>query len=436
MNYIWVNRTLTTGILTLFFGTTSVADSNNEFKESFELVWNTINERFYDAGFNGVDWIDSKKRFGPLVSGAENEDAFHVQINTMLFELGVSHLGVVPSDDPEQLGEAAIFGEGTVGIEVRFLNESLLITHVAESSSAKKHGLSPGNEILSLNGQTINEIKKERLEFKTPPFTERNERYNVLQEVYWELMGPVEDKVLVGYMDNNGQAREALLDRQKKSASVVFDEGLPPTYVTFEARHLSDKVGYLRFNSFHPELLDDLADAMERFADTEGLIIDLRGNPGGAFGVRHQLASRFVTERSVIWNYRGRGGIDRIYLEPTEWPYTGNLVIIVDGFCASSSEEFSGGLQFMGRATIVGEQTPGRDLVSDITVLPTGSYFVFPVAETRTVDGTVLEHRGIIPDVEVTFTEEDLKAGRDTQLETALEVLAATDTLDRHAPPV
>jgi len=399
--------------------------SENPYEESFDIVWSTIDTRFYDRTFNGVDWLDSQSQYRSKVAGAQSDDEFFKLINTMLFELGVSHLGVVPMDDPTQLGEATVFGEATVGLDVRFVDDRLLVTRVAIENSAYAAGIRPGDEILSINGRTIDLLTAEVLEFPTPPFHARNERYMILEEIYWELLGPASENVLISYRRDVGDPSEVVLQRTARSASVVFEEGLPPTYVTSEHRFLDENTGYLRFNSFHPELLDEMAAAMELFSETDGLVIDLRGNPGGAFGVRHQLASRFVSERSVIWRYRGANGVDDIFLDPTDQPYSGHLVILVDGLSASSSEEFSGGLQAMGRATIIGQRTPGRDVVADIAVLPIGAYFVFPVAETMTVDGTVLEYRGVIPDIEVAYQREILIDGRDAQLDAALTFLHA-----------
>lgn len=411
----------------ILLASTVSSEPTKAYIESFDIVWNTINERFYDAEFNGVDWSESRERYRPRIAEVDNDDAFYEIINTMLFELSVSHLGVVPVDDPKQLGEAAVFGEGTTGIEARLVDDRLFIVGVESGSTAAAAGLRPGFEILSLNGRRLKDITDEALRFPTPPFTKRNERYNVLGEVYWELLGPAAEKVAVEVKDRNGHVFRHTLERQSRGAQQVFDEGMPPTYVSLESRRIDDEIGYIRFNSFHPALLEDLLTSVDELGNTKGLIIDLRGNPGGAFGVRAQLASRFITERSIIWRYRGRNGIDDIYIDPVEQPYMGALVILVDGASASSSEEFSGGLQGLQRATIVGQRTPGRDVVMDLTVLPIGAYFVFPVAETMTCQDVVLEHRGVIPDVESLFTLEAMKTGRDVQLDAALAVINASD---------
>ncbi len=307
------------------------------------------------------------------------------------------------------------------------MNGKLFISGIEDDSAAADAGLTIGYEVLRLNGRTLEEIAAEPLEFPTPPFTERNERYMILGAVYWELLGPAGDQVAVEVRNHDGHVSQLRLDRRSRGAQRVFDEGMPQTYVTIRSESIGDDIGYIRFNSFHPALIEDLMSSVDELIDTKGMIIDLRGNPGGAFGVRVQLDGRFVTERTVIWRYRGRHGIDDIYLDPSDRPYTGRLVILVDGISASSSEEFSGGLQAIGRATIVGERTPGRDVVMDITVLPVGAYFIFPVAETMPSKGIVLEPRGVIPDVESLFTLENMKTGRDVQLDAALEVLRGAE---------
>jgi len=89
----------------------------------------------------------------------------------------------------------------------------------------------------------------------------------------------------------------------------------------------------------------------------------------------------------------------------------------------SSSEEFSGALQANQRAIIIGEQTAGSDLVADIISLPNGATFLYPIAQTQTADGTVLEGRGVIPDIEVALDRQLLLQGIDSQIEEAIDYI-------------
>ena len=88
--------------------------------------------------------------------------------------------------------------------------------------------------------------------------------------------------------------------------------------------------------------------------DTPALIIDLRGNPGGLFFVRKSIASQLVGTPELFIRYQYRDGQEEAYLDPIPDAYPGKVVILVDEHSTSSSEEFAGSLQALGRASIVG----------------------------------------------------------------------------------
>jgi carboxyl-terminal processing protease len=111
------------------------------------------------------------------------------------------------------------------------------------------------------------------------------------------------------------------------------------------------------------------------------------------------------------------------YTDPPDEPYLGPVVVLVDELCGSSCEEFSGALQANQRAVIVGGRTSGSDLVADIMILSNGATFFYPIAQTQTADGTVLEGRGVIPDLEVSLDRQQLLQGVDAQLEAAIDYI-------------
>jgi carboxyl-terminal processing protease len=158
--------------------------------------------------------------------------------------------------------------------------------------------------------------------------------------------------------------------------------------------------------------------------DAPALIIDLRGNPGGQFPVRKAIASQLVGEPKLFIRYQHRDGLEEAYLDYVPNAYQGKVVILVDELSASSSEEFAGSLQVLGRATIVGSQTPGRCLTMNIVSLPNGGLFVYPYGQSQTPDGRVLENNGVVPDITVTLDRGKLLQGVDTQLEAAIKYLA------------
>ena len=123
--------------------------------------------------------------------------------------------------------------------------------------------------------------------------------------------------------------------------------------------------------------------------------------------------------------YQQRDELLETNLDPVTNAYTGEVVLLVDELSASSSEEFAGSLQSMGRVTIIGTQTPGRCLVMNVEQLPNEAILAYPYGQSQTPDGRVLEDNGVVPDIEVTLDREQLLQGSDAQLQTAIEYLLA-----------
>ncbi|HBO99654.1 TPA: hypothetical protein DD617_00510 [Candidatus Uhrbacteria bacterium] len=153
-----------------------------------------------------------------------------------------------------------------------------------------------------------------------------------------------------------------------------------------------------------------------------GIILDLRSNPGGLLTAAIDVASAWIgKDPVVIQRVRDRqdvfpGSVSaRLQGIPT--------VVLVNGGSASGSEIVAGALQDYGYATLIGEQTFGKGSVQDYRELDDGSAVKITIAEWLTPYGRSINHVGIAPDVQVPFTEEDFKNGRDPQFDTAIEWL-------------
>jgi carboxyl-terminal processing protease len=237
------------------------------------------------------------------------------------------------------------------------------------------------------------------------------------------VLGASGETISITCLDEHRASIELEIVRADRDGRIVLDEALPPFYIEFEAKRVDGDIGYIRFNAFLPPVDQRFPEALESMHDTQGLIIDLRGNHGGVFPVRKALAEQFVQERTLFWSYQARDGSRDVYLEPADGIYQGPLVVLVDVLSISSAEEFSGAMQSIGRATIVGERTAGVVVTADWMQLPNGATFMYPTSQTRTADGTVLEGRGVIPDVEVAMDRSLLLQGIDSQLEAAIRYL-------------
>ena len=169
--------------------------------------------------------------------------------------------------------------------------------------------------------------------------------------------------------------------------------------------------------------------AVDRFRDADGIILDLRGNPGGLAAMLMGISGHFVSERRPLGIMKTRSTELRFVVNPREvetaegravYGVPGPVAIVVDAMSGSASECFTGGMQSIGRARVFGQTTMGQALPALFDKLPNGDILIHAYGDFVTADGTRLEGRGVIPDQELPLRREDLLAGRDRSLEAAL----------------
>jgi carboxyl-terminal processing protease len=401
-------------------------DISAQYGNTFDIVWQTVASGFDDSTFGGRDWEAIGHEFRGRAVEAPSDSAFYVTLNAMLFQLGVSHIGVIPDDHPEWIGAPAVFADGDIGVDVRIVEGAIVVTRVRPDSPGAVAGLQPGAVIRDFNGSDVEQLRRRALAEPRPAL---DARLLVNEQVQGQFYGPAGTDMTVSWRTSDGGVRTASIRREARLGRAEFMDGIPPMFLECEVRWERADIGYIRFNAFHPALLPRILEALDEFQQAAGVIIDVRGNVGGAIGVRRTLVERLVGEAVTFWIYRYRDRTEELVVEPASTTYGGKLVILTDAMSASSAEEFAGGLQAIGRAEVVGVRTPGNVLVADVVSLPLRATLVFPVAQTQVADGTVLEGRGVIPDHPIPLTPETLAHGRDLQLETAVAVL------EGRAPP-
>jgi carboxyl-terminal processing protease len=227
--------------------------------------------------------------------------------------------------------------------------------------------------------------------------------------------------VFVAYTDESLKTKTAYLmrtARERERSNFGF-----PVFLEFEQSRMEDGIGYVRFNSFHQDLTMELVGAVESMREAPGIIIDLRGNPGGDPSVGAALAGQFVQERAPFWTTRSRHRTDTIQINPVKKSYEGPVVVLIDVTSTSASEVFAAGMQAIGRGVIIGEHSSGNCLAANIERLSTGASFIYPVIQAIAPDGTVIEGNGVSPDIEVALDRVLLLEGRDSQLEAAIEYI-------------
>ncbi|HYJ47527.1 MAG TPA: S41 family peptidase [Pyrinomonadaceae bacterium] len=389
-------------------------------RRTFEIVWRTIKEKHFDPHFNGVDWDKVHDLYAPRVARVKNDKEFYELLQAMLDELHQSHFVVLPPEltyKPEKKDTE----EAGVGLSLRMVEDQAVVWRVLPESSAARAGLKPGFIIKEIDDQTIEQISAPARKRKESPASLRASITGFIEE---RFLGEPGSSVRLVYLDASDQRREVTIKREKLRGEMSPPIGsFPSLFTEFESKRLADGIGYVRFNFFHPILNQRIRAAVRSMADAPGLIIDLRGNPGGFDGVGQGLAGLLLDRQTSLGTSRMRQGYENYVVYPLKNPYPGPVVILLDCMSGSASESFSGGLQSVGRAVIVGEQSGGGDLDASIDKLPTGALLLYAYGDFVTAKGVSLEGRGVIPDVEVQLTRASLLMDRDPQLEAAVNYI-------------
>ena len=394
--------------------------------ESFEEVWGTINLEHFDPSFNGVNWAAQYERYKQKLGLVADNEMFLELANEMLFELGQSH-ALVASDEMLRRYMPTLFSTGTVGVDLRWLNEKAVITKVQPHSPAARAPLRVGDEIVSIDGISIRSIVDKKPDL--PPNNSRNERGMIAHYLMGHLDGVPGSSVLIEYQRQNSVSDKTVLIRMKRGEGKLVSRAMPPLFVEFEAQRIEGTIAYIWFNHFAAPVDKQFSDAIDRLSETSGLIIDLRGNPGGYFKIMDGIVKKLIdTEENLyVFHFRDKT-IERV-LQPSKRPYPKPVAVIIDETSMSTSELFARSLQYIGRAAIVGNRSPGYLLGAQWKRLPNKLSFMYPFIQPITSDGYIVENNGVIPDVAVDHQLKNLVEGRDSQLDAAIKFIRTAQTV-------
>jgi carboxyl-terminal processing protease len=422
-------------------------------RESFEIVWQTVDKNFFDPTFNGVNWQAVHDRYAPLVARANSDRELYSLLQLMVNELHQSHFWIIPPEaipkmlpkdedgDDKESGDEPDSEEPVeetpldrikqrlterlstgIGIDLRVVDGLVLISRVEPGSAAARAGLRPGFAIKTVDGKPLSEVITELQ--KDPIFHDiiKPEIPLVLLANY--INGEVQNSVLLTYSDARNLPRRVRITRERLKGEMSPAIGnLPPLYTEFEAKRLAGGIGYVRFNAFVPNLMKKVCGALREMRDAPGIIIDLRGNQGGLLGMIGGLGGLLSENTSVLGMMKTRNGQTPVLVTPQRRPYTGPLAILIDSSTQSAAEVFASGMQETHRAVVVGDVSAGNTLPSGILKLPTGALFQYAFGNYQSPGGIFLEGRGVIPDLIVKLNRRGLLRGGDPQLAAAVSKL-------------
>ncbi|MEA3338053.1 MAG: S41 family peptidase [Chloroflexota bacterium] len=402
--------------------------ANSDLPREFDLLWeawDALNEDFYG------ELPETPEMVGALVTGMlraaeyEQDESLDLEdtsddILEAVVETLEQQFGTLPEPSPLIYGaingvtfaleddytflrnpeQAEFFNEGLngsfegIGARVDTAEDGgVLIVEPFEGQPAWEAGIRRDDIILAVDDVDVTDMS--------------------LQDAIQLIRGPKGSKVVLLVRSPEQESREITVKRDRISIPAV------------EYEMLDNNIAYIRLGEFSTPSTRQLRDALDELQEQEpvGLILDLRGNPGGFLRTAVDISSEFIEDGPILVE-RFSDGEEQVY------EASGNgraldipLVVLVNEASASASEILAGAIQDTSRGVLAGETTFGKGSVQVPHELSDGSMLSVTTARWFTPADQQIHGAGLVPDIQVERSLEDRAEDRDPQLEKAIEYL-------------
>jgi carboxyl-terminal processing protease len=344
----------------------------------FWEAWNVVHEQFVDQPVN--DELLMQGAIRGMMDALGDQQTFYMEPQ------------VYQNETSSLQGQY----EG-IGAYVDTDGDYLTIVSPIEGSPADKAGLLPGDKVIAIDGEDMTGVAPEEARLK--------------------VLGPKGTTVTLKV------AREG--EQEPLEFTITRDQ---IEIRSAEGKMLKDGIAYIDINTFGEKTTQELRSTLDDLLkqDPRGIIIDLRNNPGGYLNTAVEVSSEFIDKGVILYEQYGDGRRDEHKAlgngEATDIP----LVVLINEGSASASEILAGALQDYGRAKLVGVKSYGKGSVQNWVPLSNNEGAArVTIARWLTPKERLIDHIGLMPDVVVEITPEDFEAGRDPQLDVAVETLQA-----------
>ncbi|MFM7260749.1 MAG: S41 family peptidase, partial [bacterium] len=388
--------------------------------ETFDAVWTTVRDSHFDKTLNGVDWVAIREELRPKAVSVETQDELRIVLLEMLGRLGQSHFTIIPGDlaeasptidspreqvrapeapsaaapttqaastddtnvDGGSTVAAAASGPGVCGLDVTMVDDAPTVLRVSEGMPAAAAGIRPGWTVVAIGAVRVADqlqplrdalAREERTAPNSPHARQLRTELAISAS---RLSAPAGTTLPVTFGTPEG---ERTIDVAFVPAPYGAQEfgNLPALPVEVESRVIAIpadgkpiRIGVISFNIWLTGASPAIDKAMDELRPCDGIVIDLRGNPGGLGVMSTGVAGHFLAEPASLGSMIGRDNTLQFNAMPRKVsaagkrvrPYSRPLAILVDARSASTSEVFAGGLQDIGRARIFGETSAGMAL--------------------------------------------------------------------------
>jgi carboxyl-terminal processing protease len=414
-------------VLALLFGWGVAAAETFRAAETFDAVWTIVRESHFDPAFDRAQWDRARDELRPKAVGARTPGEFRAVVAELLGRLGLSHFAVIPGA-PDGPSDSSDLG-AQPGFDVRLIGRQLVVTHVDPDGPAAAAGVRAG-WILDRVGAVQMSGLLGGIAESTPPRIAQLEAWKI---AITRLRGPAHSALDATFTDGSGTAVTKHIERRFERGEPVTVGSLPTMFVRVSSSLVPTPhgahAGVIGFNVWMTAVDREFQLAIDRFRRADGIVIDLRGNPGGLAAMIMGLSGHFFSEPATLGVMTTKGAQSlRFNANPRLVnaagervdAYGGPVAILVDGLTGSASECFTGGMQSLGRARVFGQTSMGQALPALFDRLPNGDVLIHAWGDFVTGTGVRIEGRGVVPDEPVDLTRDALLAGHDLPLERAL----------------
>lgn len=315
----------------------------------------------------------------------EEEDLYNGALKGMFANLGDPYTSYYPAEEFTKLMENLDGRYKGIGVTVSASKEGTIkVIQVFEDSPAKEAGMKSGDIIKSVEGKEFDatELDKAVGLIRGEPGT----------KVKLEVIRISEDKP-------EGEEIPMMVERRDVKVDTVFAQNIS----------IGDKnIGYLRLSAFDDITWDDFKEKYSKLknSDIDGLVLDLRNNPGGSLDVCLNIADTFLDEGVIVTTEDKNGNVitEKSDADMDDIP----MVTLINENSASASEILAGAFKDRGRSKIVGKKSFGKGIVQKLFPLENGAGAKITISEYKTPNGEKINKIGVKPDVEVENTNLDL----------------------------
>ena len=368
-------------------------DRRNLYRLAFRQFYREYGAAFYDPGMNGVDWKAARDRFEPLLEGVETPEEFSNLLAEMVGEVNGSHSEVNSVQTKLPVLQTAMLG---ATFDTEYLGPGVKVLKVLPKSPVQKQNIVPGDFILKIDGKdaTHSEEFYRALEGKAGKNIELLVNSKPVQEGARTItLKPVSNGQIAVWENE---------ERVRKSRSTV-------------EKLSGGRLAYIHIPEMsRPAVLEFTRQLISEALLKDGLILDVRENGGGN---THDEILQLLNKTVYGYTSERDGQLETV---PPR-AFTKPVVLLINQNSASDAEIFPAGFRALKLGKIIGVPTPGYVLGTRDSTLIDGTAFRLPSRAFYLPDGKNLENLGVSPDIFAENTPDEIAAGRDHQLEVAIE---------------